>query len=358
MKSRKNYKKMISKKKTQGLTRKGAVLASLSILTLASATPVLASTWKANAPDSIQIKSGDISYTMVFGDTLWAISMKINVNVETLASINNINLANGEEFHLAVGTIIKWEKGILIAETPEGNIVNNGIQADDSNKIIPDKPIGTDVTNDVKDNNISDNQVNGNPSNIGNSGSNDPDTSGEKPTNPSKPEDKWKDLIFEERDGGTTLRIGPFDSYEDAEYYFNHHEYKAGNIFENTLDGKFYIEIPIKDTPPVEPTEPTNPEEPVDPKPDPTEPTTGVGIVTVHYVDQDGKEIKESKVMTGTIGETFNAVGEQIIPGYLLNIMLLPAGSVLGDDGNGHFVNEFTQDPQTVTFVYYIDQYF
>lgn len=37
---------------------------------------------------------------------------------------------------------------------------------------------------------------------------------------------------------------------------------------------------------------------------------------------------------------------------------LLPAGSVLGDDGNGHFVNEFTQDPQTVTFVYYIDQDF
>ena len=111
---------MISKKKTQSLTRKGAILASLNILTIASAAPVLASMWRANAPDSIQIKSGDISYTMAFCDT-----------------------------------------------------------------------------NDVKDNNISDNQVNGKLNDIGNSGSNDSGTFGKKPTNPSKPEDKWKDLIFQ-----------------------------------------------------------------------------------------------------------------------------------------------------------------
>ncbi|WP_233619138.1 MULTISPECIES: hypothetical protein [unclassified Enterococcus] len=92
-----------------------------------------------------------------------------------------------------------------------------GIQANNVNKIIPDKPIGTEVTNNVKDNNISDNQVTGNPNNTGNDNSNEPNTSGENTKNLSKPEDKWKDLIFEERDDCTTLRIGPFDSYEDAE---------------------------------------------------------------------------------------------------------------------------------------------
>ncbi|WP_325123434.1 MULTISPECIES: MucBP domain-containing protein [unclassified Enterococcus] len=36
-------------------------------------------------------------------------------------------------------------------------------------------------------------------------------------------------------------------------------------------------------------------------------------MVTVRYVDQDGKEVKAPKGLIGTIGETFNAVDEQII---------------------------------------------
>ncbi|CAD5901258.1 Ig-like domain-containing protein [Carnobacterium maltaromaticum] len=88
------------------------------------------------------------------------------------------------------------------------------------------------------------------------------------------PEDKWKDLTFEEVEGGTILRIGPFDSYEDASYYFDYHGYLAGNIIEDTLgDGKFYLYVPIKMTPPVDPTEPTEPTNPVDPT-DPTDPST------------------------------------------------------------------------------------
>ena len=336
MKSRKNHKKMVDKKRTQRLTRKGAVLASLSILTLASATPVLASTWKANTPESIQIKEGQTSYTMVSGDTLWAISTKINVNVQTLASINSIDLASGEEYRLAIGTVIKWDKrGNLVAETPDGKQVNDGVKVNDSNKIIPDKPIGSDVTEDVKDNNISDNQIDGNPNNTGNNNSNESETpEGET----SKPEDKWKDLTFEEREEGTHLVIGPFKSREDADEYFDYCGFKAGYAFENGLDGgKWYLDVKVKDSKPV----------------DPTEPEANVGTVTIHYVNQDGVEIREATVMSGTVGEMFNAIGDKTISNYLLLFTDLPEGAVLLDDGNAVFRNSYTQKPQTVTFIYY-----
>lgn len=338
MNLRKNHKKMIEKKSRQQLIRTGAVLASLSILTLASATPVLASTWKANTPESIQIKEGQTSYTMVAGDTLWAISMKINVNVQTLSSINNIDLSSGEEYRIAIGTVIKWDKhGNLVAETPDGKQVNDGVKVNNSNKIIPDKPIGTDVTDNIKNNNISDNQIDGNPNNTGNNNSNESETpEGET----SKPEDKWKDLTFEEREGGTILRIGPFNSREDANEYFAYRGFKAGYAFENELDGgKWYLDVTVKDNKPV----------------DPTEPETNVGTVTIRYVNQDGVEIKDATIMTGTIGEMFNAIADKAISNYLLLFTDLPEGAVLLDDGNAVFRNSYTQKPQTVTFIYYMN---
>ncbi|MGF2144876.1 LysM peptidoglycan-binding domain-containing protein [Vagococcus fluvialis] len=155
-------------------------LIALGVITIGTGTTVLASTtWKANTPESIKIVDGQNSYTMVEGDTLWAIGMKINVNVETLSAINNINLSNGEEYHLAVGTIIKWDKsGNLIAQTPNGNQVNQGIKVEDSNKIIPSKPIGSDVTGDVIENNIPDDQI---------QGGNEVEVKPVEPTTPVKP---------------------------------------------------------------------------------------------------------------------------------------------------------------------------
>lgn len=355
--SRKNQKKVLAKKARRKLTTKSSVFASLSIIAFAGAVPAFASTWLANAPESIQIKENDTSYTMVYGDTLWAISMKINVNIQTLASINNIDLSAGEEYHLAVGTVIKWDKqGKLVAETSDGQPITDGIKTNDSNKIIPDKPIGKDVTNDVKDNNITDNQINGNPNNTGNDNSNDSEDTDEEAITPTTPTDKWSDLTFEERENGTVLRIGPFNSYEDAEEYFNSKGYKIGSIFENALDNnKWYIDVKIKDSKPINP-DPT-PTEPTDPDPtptDPTEPETNIGTVTIRYINEYGEEIKAPTIMSGEIGAMFNAIADNNISNYTINIGSLPEGAVLLDDGRIVARNAYTREPQTYTFKYYI----
>lgn len=355
--SRKNHKKVLAKKARRKLTTKSSVFASLSIIAFAGAVPAFASTWVANAPESIQIKENDTSYTMVYGDTLWAVSMKINVNVQTLASINNIDLSAGEEYHLAVGTIIKWDKqGKLVAETSDGQPITDGIKTNDSNKIIPDKPIGEDVTNTVTDNNITDNQINGNPNNTGNDNSNDSEDTDEEATTPTTPTDKWSDLTFEERENGTVLRIGPFNSYEEAEEYFNSKGYKTGNIFENALeDNKWYIDVKIKDSKPIDP-DPT-PTEPTDPDPAPTEPTeskTNTGTVTICYINKYGEEIKAPTIMSGEIGEMFNAMPDIDIADYTIDVSSLPEGAYMLTDGSVVVRNAYTEEPQTYTFEYYI----
>ncbi|KAF1296440.1 hypothetical protein BAU15_12860 [Enterococcus sp. JM4C] len=386
MNSRKSYREMLAKKARQRLTTKGAVLAAVGLMAVASAVPVLASTWKANTPESIQIKENDTSYTMVYGDTLWAISMKININVQTLAAINNINLAAGEEYNLAVGTVIRWDKsGNITAETPTGKKINTGVKANNSNKIVADKPIGTDVTADVKDNNVSDDQINGKPDNINTGNSNgaakpgkdkDKDkgtnTSTDKdglsfislydgwitfagpfnspreaneyfdnncsgamnwyegrffdlmydrtlpdylnsklpngidsdkiylwiytdPTDPKAPKDLWDNLTFKQMDDG--LYIGPFDSYEDAEKYFDFHRYALGNIGESMVDGKYYIYTSVRykldsfgnSTS----TEPAKPEKPAE-STDSTEAETKPSESTDSTVSTDSKPVEST----------------------------------------------------------------
>jgi LysM repeat protein len=312
MNSRKNYKKSLAKN-THKRTAKGALLAVVGIGAIAGTVPVLASTWVANTPESIQIKENDTSYTMVYGDTLWAISMKINVNVRTLAAINNIDLAAGEEYHLAVGTVIKWDKqGNLVAETANGNQINTGLTTNDSNKIIPDKPIGADVTEDVKENNIPDNQINGNPDNTNEKPKDestenaaDSEDTNNGATDPTTPDDKWNDLIIHEEVSETEdwisshLYIGPFDSEADAEEYFNYRGFGAGNIFSGKEDlvwnnsatniwssifgttgneNKWFVYALWRSEPknpetPVTPETPTEPETPVEPEV-PVEPET------------------------------------------------------------------------------------
>lgn len=113
--------------------------------------PAFASEWTANNPESIQIEQDATSYDMKLGDTLWIISTTINVNINSLASINNIDLSNGQQYSLPVEPVIHFRESEIKAVNSTGQAINEGVKVNDSNKIAADKPIGTDVSKDVAD---------------------------------------------------------------------------------------------------------------------------------------------------------------------------------------------------------------
>ncbi|MGY3778990.1 bacterial Ig-like domain-containing protein [Isobaculum melis] len=89
----------MQKKKTMKKVKKQWVVASSLMagvaLSLAfGSTQASAREWVANTPESIQITQGQKEYTIKWGDTLWAISEKSGLTIETLASLNNIANAN------------------------------------------------------------------------------------------------------------------------------------------------------------------------------------------------------------------------------------------------------------------------
>ncbi|HEM6052981.1 TPA: LysM peptidoglycan-binding domain-containing protein [Streptococcus suis] len=93
------------KKFNFGYRKVGKVLVAcaVAVATFGVASVSSADTWVANTPESIQIVPGQTTYELKLGDTLWAISQKINTSVEELAQMNGINLLAGEEKRLSVG---------------------------------------------------------------------------------------------------------------------------------------------------------------------------------------------------------------------------------------------------------------
>lgn len=72
-----------------------------------------ADTWTANAPDELNITQEVIdnkAYTLQSGDTLWALSQRIDVSVEDLARLNHIDLTTSEEKTLSIGRVITWSE--------------------------------------------------------------------------------------------------------------------------------------------------------------------------------------------------------------------------------------------------------
>lgn len=245
MEKRIDYRKELKSNKKRQRVAKLGVLSAFGVIGLTGTIPAFASEWSANAPESISIEQGATSYTMKQGDTLWAIGMKINVNVNTLASINNINLSNGEQFTMPVGTVINFSESEIKAVNPTGQAVNEGVKVNDSNKIVKDKPVGTDVSKDVSNGTVTNNDVVGQPDNTGKLPA--PNTGGT-----TKPEEKPST-------GGDNGAVKPVD--------------------------------------PTKPTNPTNPTNPVDPE-KPVAPTNKDVYVTVN-VDENGS------VLDSTTGYEF-----------------------------------------------------
>ena len=85
---------------------------------------VSADTWVANSPSQITIAEGDTSYQLKKGDTLWAVSQVIGIDVPTLAQLSGIDLSVGQERYLPVGYTIRWtaDKSLLTLEDSTGTV--------------------------------------------------------------------------------------------------------------------------------------------------------------------------------------------------------------------------------------------
>lgn len=111
------------KKFNFGYRKVGKVLVAcaVAVATFGVASVASADTWVANTPESIQIVPGQTTYELKLGDTLWAISQKINTSVEELAQLNGINLLAGEEKRLSVGRQIVLPDAGVSPSTVEKN---------------------------------------------------------------------------------------------------------------------------------------------------------------------------------------------------------------------------------------------
>lgn len=103
-----------------------------------------ASNWTANAPESLQLTTGQTSYTMQLGDTLWAISQRVNITVERLAEVNAINLAAGEQYNLPVGRVLTFDGDKVTVTDATGAVVNEATIKNEQ-KVSPNQGVGEAV---------------------------------------------------------------------------------------------------------------------------------------------------------------------------------------------------------------------
>lgn len=162
MEKRVDYRKRMALVARKKRYTKLMVLSLFGLVGTIGATQAHAEEWTANTPESIEIAQGATSYTMKKGDTLWAIATRININVETLATANNIDLHSGQQYHLAVGTVISWADGYVKATNSNGTVIGQTPITEDC-KIDKTKPVGSNVQESVVNGTVTDKDVQGKP---------------------------------------------------------------------------------------------------------------------------------------------------------------------------------------------------
>ena len=108
----------------------GAVLVCGNALLLNTNTAD-AAVWSANTPDSIQITKGQKTYTVKYGDTLWAISIKTNIKVDTLAQASGIDNPNA----IQIGQKIVLNGNKLVVKDSDGEVIGK-TTLNDSDKVV------------------------------------------------------------------------------------------------------------------------------------------------------------------------------------------------------------------------------
>lgn len=199
--------------------------------------------WVANSPELLNIQNGQTSYTLVLGDTLWAISQRTNLTVQTLADINTINLALGEQYNLPVGRTIYFDGNKVTVKESDGSIVKETIITDE-NKVDTAKNVGEPIVGEPQlptapsTPEIPNTGNNTNPTNPDNgdgsdNSNNDDDTTtpsepgnggGNTPTDPTTPEEPSEKVYRGEIIPGVNNGdIGTWTNREEMDAYINEH---------------------------------------------------------------------------------------------------------------------------------------
>lgn len=83
---------------------------ALATIALAFTQGVSADEVRLTQPHELKITVEMTEYRLQAGDTLWAVSEKIGMNLSDLANYNNVDLAKGEDKRLPIGFLVKWPK--------------------------------------------------------------------------------------------------------------------------------------------------------------------------------------------------------------------------------------------------------
>ena len=131
------------KKKLVVKTLTGTALGTALICSgLLMSSTAQASTWHANTPDQINIVHGQKEYTVKYGDTLWAISVKTNIKVQTLADASGITNPN----LIQVGQKIILNGNRMTVKDAQGQTVSQ-TTLKPSDKVDASQKFGTPVHN-------------------------------------------------------------------------------------------------------------------------------------------------------------------------------------------------------------------
>lgn len=198
--------------------------------------------WVARTVDQVKADITSNEYTIVWGDTLSAISGATNITVEKLAewnSISNIDL-------IYAGNKLVFDGNVVTLKDSSGNVVIQSVIRDDD-KVDSNKAIGGANNSTNNTGNVTTPPTSGDNSS-NDSGSTTPPAEGD---NGSETENGITVTVVGENETFTRFRVGPFLNTDDASKWVKENYPNGIKGYEVHPDGDYiYIEFEVaKPTP-------------------------------------------------------------------------------------------------------------
>lgn len=233
-----------------------------------TASPISASVWVARTPEQIKADITGNEYTIVWGDTLSAISKATNITIERLAQWNNIYNID----LIYAGNKLVFDGNVVSLKDAEGNTISQAV-IQDTDKIDPTEPIGggsnTNPGNSNNGSNVSTKPTPPATDNGSGDGSTKPtppatdNGSGEDSTKPTPPatdngsggdngstnppaDREFEVTVVAENEEITRLRVGPFLTTDEVAAWLLENYVGLVSDLQIYLEGNYiYIEFNI-----------------------------------------------------------------------------------------------------------------